>query len=320
MKPSMTRDKYWILALAAAAGLAACERHVGEHETNHEEDEHEEAGHAESVTLAASAIRALGITWATAGAGVVEETCILDGEVVFDPARLQHVTAPYPGVVRALKRRLGDRVRPGDVMAIVENTETLRSYELRAAIAGTVIEEHAPMGEVLETSHEAFTVADVSRVWVEAQVFPGLCETIRVGQKAQVSTKDALSRASSRVDYVSPHFERETRSGVARVVLDNAGGQWRPGMFVRVQVAVGSSKAAIVVPATAVFRHDDGTAVVVRSSDGEFSLRDVRVGRAATDAIEIVEGLAPGDTVVSAGVFVVRSEILKGSLEPDHDH
>ena len=316
----MTKDKYWILALIAMVGLAACERPADEHGTDHEEDELEEAGHTESVTLAASAVHALGITWTTAGAGVVEETCTLDGEVVFDPARLQHVTAPYPGIVRALQRRLGDRVRPGDVLAIVENSETLRTYELRAAIAGTVIEEHAPLGEVLETSHEAFTVADTNRVWVEVQVFPGDCETIRSGQKAQVFAKDAGKRTVSRVDYVSPHFEHDTRSGIARVSLDNPDGYWRPGMFVRVQVAVASTNASIVVPAAAVFRHEDGTAVVVRSSDGEFSLRDVSVGRAAADDVEIVEGLAPGESVVSSGVFVVRSEILKGSLEPDHDH
>lgn len=318
---SQSLSSLWPFAMAALFLVAGgCEQSTttSEHSDDGEQKEHDSA-ELDPVTLSDAAIAALGITWTEVRAGTVAETCTFDGEVVFDPARVQHVSPPYAGVVRELRKRLGDRVRPGDALAVVENSETLRPYELRAGIGGTVIAEHAPPGEVLELGHEAFTVADTSRVWAEAQTFPSGCPALRAGQRAIVTSRGSDKTASSRVDYVSPHFEHDTRSGIVRAMLDNRDGAWPPGMFVQIGVAVRETEVARAVPTSALFRHEGGMAVAVRSADGRFSLRPVQLGRSGLDTAEIIDGLEPGEFVVSAGVFVVRSAILKGSLEPDHD-
>lgn len=141
---------------------------------------------------------------------------------------------------------------------------------------------------------------------------------IRAGLEAEIAAQNRPDlSARGAIRYVGPLLEQDTRVSSARVVLANPRGAWTPGLFVTARVAVDRARVAVAVTDEALVRMPDGPAVFV--AEGlRFEARRVVTGRTDGRTTEIVSGLAPGDSVVVANAFVLRSELSKG--EAGHDH
>jgi len=281
-----------------------------------ENKEHEDA----EVHIDPEALRRFGVRVTAAGPGTLLEEIEVMGEVVADPDRVQHVRPRYPGVVRKVLRHQGDRVRAGEVLARIENSETLTSYPVRAGIDGVIVAEHASIGEIVEADHEMFEIVDTSRVWVDLQIFLDDLDQIRVGQRVRLIHSRHGPLAAGRIRYVSPVLDHNTRTGIARLYLRNDNGLWRPGLFVGARVAVAEVPVPVAVPRSAVLRDGDEEIVLVQDEDGAFARREVRVGRRGMSIVEIVDGLRAGERVVHEGGFLVKSELGKGAMGAGHSH
>lgn len=189
-----------------------------------------------------------------------------------------------------------------------------------APIAGVVVRAAAAPGDVVDATTELFTVADISRLYVEAQVFEKDLGPIRKGQAATI-TVDAYpdERLPGTVAVVGAAVDPRTRSVPVRIEVANTGDRLKLDMFARVALATNATEPAIAVPREAVQVLEGRQIVFIRSGDSEFRVRHVQVGRLSGRLMEITEGLAAGDLVVTTGAFKVKSAMLAGTLGDDDD-
>jgi cobalt-zinc-cadmium efflux system membrane fusion protein len=190
-------------------------------------------------------------------------------------------------------------------------------YELRAPFDGVVVEKHLTPGEVVDESTAAFTLSDLSRVWVTFGVSPKDLNKVQVGKAVTVSAPELNAEVVGSVSYVGSLLGEQTRTATVRVTLENPQGSWRPGLFVTALVATDSREAKVAVPETAIQTVEDKPTVFLRTDDG-FEARAVELGSRAAGHVEITQGLEPGAQVASAGSFVLKSELGKASAEHSH--
>ncbi|MFJ2281645.1 efflux RND transporter periplasmic adaptor subunit [Pseudomonas sp. NPDC087803] len=190
-------------------------------------------------------------------------------------------------------------------------------YELRAPFDGVVVEKHLTPGEVVDETTAAFTLSDLSRVWVTFGVSPKDLTQVQVGKAVTVSAPELKAEVSGSVAYVGSLLGEQTRTATVRVTLENPQGSWRPGLFVTALVATESRQAKVAVPETAIQTVEDKPTVFVRTDDG-FKAQTVELGSRAAGHVEVTHGLEPGVQVASAGSFVLKSELGKASAEHSH--
>jgi len=190
-------------------------------------------------------------------------------------------------------------------------------YELRAPFDGVVVEKHLTPGEVVDESTAAFTLSDLSRVWVTFGVSPKDLNKVQVGKAVTVSAPELNAEVVGSVAYVGSLLGEQTRTATVRVTLENPQGSWRPGLFVTALVATDSREAKVAVPETAIQTVEDKPTVFVRTDDG-FEARAVELGSRAAGHVEVTQGLEAGVQVASAGSFVLKSELGKASAEHSH--
>lgn len=330
-----------------------------------------------------------GIATAVAGPGRLCIELILPGDIAMNADRIAHVVPRVAGVVREVRKNLGDRVCRGEIMAVLESRELADStaallaarerlvlarsnfdreeqlwrkkitpeqdyvqarnalaeaeievhaaeqklralgfaddyfeklaarpardairYEMAAPFDGTVIEKHISLGELLKDDATAFVVADLTSVWANLDVQQKDLPYVRTGQKTTVSAAQAVPEAEGVVSFLEPTASETNRTIHARVVLPNADGRWRPGMFVTGRILAEEVRAGIVVPSEALFLAEGKTCVFVEASGG-FELRPVTAGRTDGRNTEIVAGLAAGEAYAVKGVFTLKAELLK---------
>lgn len=188
--------------------------------------------------------------------------------------------------------------------------------ELRAPFAGTIVAKHLVLGEVVNEATSAFTIADLSRVWVNFSVAPRDLAQVRVGTPAKVTVPDLNSEVAGTVTYVGNLIGDQTRTATARVTLANPQDAWRPGLFVSVQVVSETREVPVSVPESALQTFEEGPCVFVRTAEG-FVARPVSPGEREGGRVEIVDGLSAGTEVAATGSFIIKSELGKGSASHD---
>lgn len=193
---------------------------------------------------------------------------------------------------------------------------TFSAYELRAPIGGVVIARHLTRGEMVgeQTVESPFVVADLASVWCNLTVYQRDLASIRPGMTVRISTGEGGRETQGSIAFISPSLDEVTRTATARVVLDNADGSWRPGMFVSAKAVVSFGENGLVLPRSALVEVQGEPAVFVRTDEG-FEVRHVRLGRQSDESVEIVTGLEPGTPVVVRNSFALTAEINRGALE-----
>lgn len=190
---------------------------------------------------------------------------------------------------------------------------SLRNQDVRAPISGRVAERKVELGtamgrDALET--ELFVIINLSRVWVELSVSSTDLPLVKEGQNVAVSVRGVPEVGSGKVIFVSPLLDKETRSARVVVSLDNSDGRWRPGSFVTADIAVEEHDAAVAVPFSAIQTVDGRKSVFVRTKIG-FEARNVTLGERDGPTVEVVSGLAAGETIAAANTFPLKAELSK---------
>lgn len=269
-----------------------------------------EEHHAGAIRLTTEQVIAARIGLAQVGPASLRETLPLYGVIAPNAERVREVAARFPGVIRSVGKKVGDPVGQGESMAIIESNESLQSYAVTAPLAGVVTMRNANPGE--QSGDKAlFTVADLSTVWVELSLFPRDVAKIQLGQSVRVRSADAGLSADGQLVYVAPFGSSSNQTLTARVLLDNAGRRWAPGLYVSADVTLAVSSVPLAIRAEAVQTVDEVSVVFVRDDEG-FKPRPVRLGRNDGEQIEVLEGLKAGETYATANSFVLKAELGKG--------
>jgi cobalt-zinc-cadmium efflux system membrane fusion protein len=193
----------------------------------------------------------------------------------------------------------------------------LTRYEVTAPLAGTVIEKHIAVGEVLKDDTEVFVVADLNTVWVDLYVPANNLPLVRQGQRVVIAADAAIPQAEGTITYVSPVVSEDTRTAITRVVLPNPDGHWRPGLFVTATIVVSNTPVSVLIPKTAVQTVDGQSSVFVHTPEG-FVPRPVTLGRINATHVEVTAGLQAGEHYASTETFVLKAELGKGTASHDH--
>lgn len=198
---------------------------------------------------------------------------------------------------------------------------------ITSPLAGVVTEASATLGQSVDASGSLFTVMDLREVWIAVDVYERDIESVRIGQSAQVRVPAFPDRKfEGTVKSVASTLDAKTRTVKVRVTLPNPDDVLKPGMFATVLIVgstSGSEKTAaavLLVPTSALQRDGDRSIVFVVKGPGQFGAREVKAGHEAGGLVHIEQGLRASETVVTAGSFVLKSELAKSEMGEGHGH
>ena len=179
---------------------------------------------------------------------------------------------------------------------------------IRSPISGTVVERLVTPGQLLEAGTTAcFTVANLSRMWVMAQLFGPDLEVVSRGDPATITTGTVSSPLPGKVAHISDLVDPDTRAVAVRVVVENPGHVLRKQMYVRVKIQSQHESAGLLIPVSAILRDDENLSFVfLARGDGSFARQHVTLGVRTDDRYEVREGLHAGDRIVVAGGLFVQ--------------
>jgi multidrug efflux pump subunit AcrA (membrane-fusion protein) len=214
-------------------------------------------------------------------------------------------------LTRAARARLQLLDLADDEMAALDRSGAVpRTRAIRAPAAGVVIETMAVAGAMVKPGERIYRLADLSTVWVVAQIYERDLPFVQEGQTATVrTTYGAMRTFTGQVGRLLPQVEEQTRAVAARIVVSNADGFLRPGMFTDVKFVTQLAENAVLVPDLAVLRSGEKNTVFVALDGGTFEPREVHLGdRSEGGNYEVLGGLSAGERVVTSGQFMLDSE------------
>jgi Cu(I)/Ag(I) efflux system membrane fusion protein len=201
-----------------------------------------------------------------------------------------------------------------DIAGVEREGHARRSFALRSPVGGFVVEKDVLQGQRVMAGEALYKIADLSRVWLEGDVYEQDMPFVRVGQTAEAELQAIPGEMfAGRVAYIDPTLNPETRTVRVRVELSNAGHRLKPGMFATLRLTVPADRGALTVPRAAVLSTGERHLVFVKRADGMLEPRAVQIGVTAGDRIEILRGLARGETVVASATFLVDAESNLGT-------
>ncbi len=217
-------------------------------------------------------------------------------------------------LLESARRRLEYWDITQDEIARIETTGSVsKTITLHAPASGIVVEKHVVLGARLTVGMKVYRIADLSHVWVEAEIFEKDLSLIRMGQHARVTFEAYPGEAfSAVVTYVYPTVSMDARTGRIRLELENTDLRLKPGMYAEIEFSLPAPANSLVIPRSAVITTGE-RAVVFVAEHGMLMPRDVVTGLLSGNEIQILSGLAAGETVVSSATFLIDAESNLGS-------
>jgi cobalt-zinc-cadmium efflux system membrane fusion protein len=358
-------------------------------------DEH---GHREEniIPLSQDQIKELDIQTKMAGPGELSVTISTRGKIILHPDKLAHILPKVSGVAKEARKNIGDSVKEGEVLAVLESREMadikanylaakekeglalsllerekrlhekkvsaeqdylnaksayaetkiniqlakqklhafgighdeikelsgeddpdLRLYDIRSPMDGIVIARHINKGEFIENTTTIYEIADLSTIWIEIGIYPKDLVKVKEGQIVDISLPSDGSISQAKIIYLSPIIQDETITAKAVAELKNPSGNWRPGSFVKVNIATKKAFIPLVVPKEAIQEIEGKEFVFVRVPEG-FEKRQAQIGVGDNESVEILSGLSSGEEYASSKTFLLKADL--GKKEAEHEH
>ena len=376
------------------------EEHDEHLHNDHEEPAEHLLDHEEEnlVHLTDEEMKKMGVEIATVESGKLKVDLLFPGEILVNADQMAKIVARLSGIVRNVKKNLGDTVQKGEVMAVIESREladaraffhaaqerislaqsnfsreerlwkkkisseqeyldakrafaearielesakqkllalgfasnfledlphdpdeSLTEYEITAPFDGRVIKKEITLGEELKEDSVAFIIADLSTVWVDLSIYQKNLPFVREGQEVLISSGRDIPDTKGKISYISPIINEETRTAIARVVLPNPEGNWRPGLFVTSQFLGEEIPVKILIPKSALQNLEGKTCVFIHHSDG-FESQEITVGLTNKTHAEIISGLREGQRYVAQGAFDLKAKIITSTMDSHAGH
>jgi len=303
------------LVLFALAGWGLFRWKPGDAEAPGAEKGHH---HEKRVQLTPEQLKNADLKIEEARAATIKTMVPVYGKVAANEEALAHVMPRFTGIVKAVRKRLGDNVERGEVLARIESNESLKVYDVISEIAGTITSKDITLGELVKDDKTIFTVANLETVWIDLSIFRQDFGSLAVGSPVEFHTGtghvSGEQHIRAKVDYISPFGSEGSQTMLARCVVPNPKGELRPGLYVDGEVVTGQVEAAVAVENTAI-QTVEGKTVVFVAESGVFEPREVQLGVKDNERVEISAGLRAGEKYVAQNSFIIKAELGKGEAE-----
>ncbi len=274
------------------------------------------APEANIVTLTKANVEHMTLSVEPAAAGNLGMTLKAAGRVSVNLNKTAKVASTMEGRLVKLNFDLNDRVKTGDVLALVESPELLgKQLELKAPIDGVIIERNATVGELADKNKEVFTISDPTQLWAIAEVKERDIAAVKVGQDATFTVLPyPQDKFNGKVILVGNQVEAPSRTMEVRIAVNNADGRLKPGMFADVEITTTMLENVLLVPDSALQTDGDNQIVFVALGGNKFEKRTVKLGEEQQGRVQVLEGLKADEKIATEGSFILKSEMLKGEL------
>lgn len=226
-----------------------------------------------------------------------------------------HAITEQANLSAALQRMLAIGLRAEDVRALETGKVAAGRVPLIAPLAGTVIKREVTLGEAVQPAKDAFSVANLDRLWVQLDLFEKDLAAVNLDQAAELRTEVVPGRVfKARVAYVGHVIDERTRTTPVRIEFHNEQGLMRPGQFVTATLRGDKDRVTtevLAVPRKAVLLVEGRPVVFIAAPDGTFARRAVEMGVSGGGLVEIRSGLSSGERVATDGAFILKSELLR---------
>ena len=368
---------------------------AGDGEEHPESDEHAEEG---LIHLSKAEMKNMGLQIAQAAPGTLTIELDVPGEIRLNADRQANIVPRLSGIVKEIMKSVGDPVRKGEVMAVIESsdladarsvfhaaresvtlaeanyareerlwkkkisaeqeyltakqelseariemesakqkllalgftsnyledhphdlTEVLTAFNLTAPFDARVIEKEITLGELLQEDTVAFVVADLSTVWVDLSISQKDLVFVHEGQSVSITAGHSIPDAKGTITYLSPVISEETRTALARVILPNPEGHFRPGIFVTASLAGEEIPVPLLVPKSALQNLEGETCIFIKNQ-GDFKQQPVTIGKTSKTHAEVTSGLKAGQYYVTQGAFELKAKIVTSTMDSHAGH
>lgn len=269
------------------------------------------------VKIAAEAAQRAGVVAEAAGPATMTETLSVYGQVKLNANRIGRAIPRFGGIVREARKAIGDTVAAGDVVAIVEANQSLVSLEVKAPVAGVIIDRDVNAGETVTDGATLYLIADLADVWVDLNVPKRDHERVKLGQTAIIEADDGGMPVKGTITWIAPTASTEAQTLAARIVVPNSDHRWHAGLFVKAEIVLAETTVPVAVKASAIQALFDFT--VVFSQHGEtYQARPLELGRRGGGFVEVLKGLKAGEHYVTKNSFLIKADIGKAGASHDH--
>lgn len=254
--------------------------------------------------------------WSVAKAegGKISDYIFLFGKIDLHPERAMHLHAKFPGIVREVFKATGDRVRPGEVLARVENNVGVQTFDLVSSINGVVVDRGIAKGQTISEQMEAFTIADPTVVMVNLVAYGKDLGKLQKSQQVIISV-NAVEDIKAPITYVSPVLDEETQAAPVLITVQNQDLKLKPGQFATGRVIIGEADVSVRVPKGNVTMKGENRGVLFVRTGQDFSIRAVTIGRSDRNFVEVIDGLAAGEEYLTAKYSDINAVLDRKSAQ-----
>ena len=280
------------------------------------EDQPSEKKEENVVVLTKQNLEHVQIQSEAATLGSLELTMKTAGRVSENLNKTARIASTLEGRLIKMNFDVNDKVKAGDILALVQAPELLgKALEIKAPIDGVVTERRSTVGELVGKDTEIFTISDPAGLWMIAEVKERDIASVKIGQEVKFKVlpypeeefRGQIVRLGNRV-------EEDSRTLEARIEVNNVDGKLKAGMFADVEIVTTLKENALLISDTALQTDGDDQIVFVEQAGGKFEKRLVEIGMEQSGRVQILSGVKPGEKVVTQGSFILKSEMLKGEL------
>lgn len=279
---------------------------------DHGHDEEQEHHKTLSTRIGEAMASQVGIKTARVLSQRLQQSIITYGSLITGPEQLSHVRARYTGLIKSVTPTIGDAVTQGDLLAEVESNESLKTYQIRAPITGTIIQRHANTGEVTQ-QQILFSIANFDSLWAELRIYPSLQSVVKAGQNVHIDEHGW--NIAGPIAHIIPTLDKPYQ--LARIQFDNRLQGLAPGLLVAGRIIIGEFKVDLAITKMAVQTLGEEQGVFVKKGN-EYTFQPLRLGRSDAQYIEVLSGLLPGQDYVSENSYLIKADIEKSAAEHQH--
>lgn len=268
-------------------------------------------------TIMAEAAQRAGVVAEAAGPVTMIDSLAVYGQVKLNANKIARAVPRFAGIVREARKAIGDTVVANEVVAIIETNQSLVQLEVKAPIAGVIVDRDVNAGETVADGATLYTIADLADVWIDLNIPKRDHERVKIGQTVFVETDDGGQPAKGTIAWIAPTGSPEAQSLVARVVLPNPEHRWHAGLFVKAAVTIAETQVPVAVKTSALQTLFDFTVVFSQHGD-VYQARPLELGRRSGGYAEVRKGLKAGERYVTENSFLIKADIGKSGASHDH--